>query len=138
LPWAKGIVLEGGFIHTMRCRVGLLTEGKDKIVGCKWDTLIKHQGRRIVHHDLPILGVKKGGEYIAKDCAHLKNMKLYVQRGLHSIFTRITTPISEESRKNVQMKTLLHVLSNGRPMLKYETMHDLFVTLGVPNTPLMH
>ncbi len=78
-------MLEGGFIHTMRCRVCLLIEGKDKIVGCKWDTLIKHQGCRIVHHDLPRLGVKKGCEYIAKDCAHMKNMRLYAQRGPHFI-----------------------------------------------------
>jgi hypothetical protein len=35
LPWAKGIVLEGGFIHTLRCRVGLLIEGKDNIIGYK-------------------------------------------------------------------------------------------------------
>jgi hypothetical protein len=85
LSWAKDIVLEGGFIHTMRCRVWLLIEGKDKIVGCKWDTLTKHQCHKIAHHDLPRLGVKKGGEYITKDCAHLKNMKLYAQRGPHSI-----------------------------------------------------
>jgi len=86
LPWVEGIVLEGDFIHTMRCRVGLLIEGKDKIVGCKGDILTKHQGCRIVHHDLPILGVKKGGGYIMKDCAHLKNMELYVQRGFHYVF----------------------------------------------------
>ncbi len=78
-------MLEGGFIHTVRCRVCLLIEGKDKIVGCKWNTLAKHQGRKISHHDLPRLGVKKGGEYIAKDCAHLKNMRSCAQRGPHSI-----------------------------------------------------
>lgn len=78
-------MLEGGFIHTVRCRVCLLIEGKDKIVGCKWNTLTKHQGHKISHHDLPRLRVKKGGEYIAKDCAHLKNMRSYAQRGLHSI-----------------------------------------------------
>ncbi len=60
-----------GFIHIVRCRVGLLIEGKDKIVGCEWDILTKHQGCRIVHHDLLILGMKKGGEYIAKDCTHV-------------------------------------------------------------------
>ncbi len=48
------------------------------IVGCKWDTLTKHQGHRNVAWDLPKLGVKKGEKFIAKDCAHLKNMKLYV------------------------------------------------------------
>jgi len=28
--------------------------------------------------NLPRLGVKKGAEYIAKDCANLKNMRLWV------------------------------------------------------------
>jgi hypothetical protein len=49
-----------------------------KIVGCKWDTSTKHQGHKIVAWDLPKLGVKKSEKFIAKDCAHLKNMKLYV------------------------------------------------------------
>ncbi len=51
---------------------------KYKIVGCKWDTLTKHQGSRIEAGDLLKLGVKKGEKFIAKDCAHLKNMKLFV------------------------------------------------------------
>jgi len=52
-----------------------LTENKDKIVKCKWDTLTKHAGGRIVVRDLPQFGMKKGGgEYIAKDCAHLIKM----------------------------------------------------------------
>ncbi len=74
LPWPKGLVVIDGIIQTMRCKVCSLIENKDKIVKCKWDILTKHASYRIIIHDLPQLGVKKGGEYIAKDCAHLRNM----------------------------------------------------------------
>jgi hypothetical protein len=53
--------------------VCFLIESKDKIVGCKWDTLTKHANRGIAMWDLLSLGVKKGGTYIIKDCANLKN-----------------------------------------------------------------
>jgi hypothetical protein len=35
LLWAKGCVLEVGFIHTMKCKVYSLITNKDKVVGCK-------------------------------------------------------------------------------------------------------
>jgi hypothetical protein len=75
LPWIKG-----GVIHSARCRVYSLIEKKDKIVESKWDTLTKNVSCRIVIYDLPQLEVKKGGEYIVKKCAHLENMRLWVQR----------------------------------------------------------
>ncbi len=43
-------------------------------MGCKWDTLTKQH----VSQDMPNLGVKKDGEYIAKNYVHMKNMILYV------------------------------------------------------------
>jgi hypothetical protein len=41
-------------------------------------------------------------------------------------------------KKIVQMKTLFHVLAHGWPMLEYETMYHLFVSLGVPNNLTIH
>jgi hypothetical protein len=63
-----------GIIEIVRCKVCSLVENKEKIIKCKWDTLTKDASHRIVVHDLLQLGVKKGEEYIAKYCAHLKNM----------------------------------------------------------------
>jgi hypothetical protein len=74
LPWAKGLMATSGIIWTVRCSVCSFIENKDKIAKCKCDTLTKHVGYRIAIHDLFQLGVKKGGGYIAKDCAHLINM----------------------------------------------------------------
>ncbi len=48
LPWVEDLVAKGGFIHTMKCKVCSLIENKEKFVGCKWDTLTKHQGCRRV------------------------------------------------------------------------------------------
>jgi hypothetical protein len=77
VPWVKRVVFKDGIINLMKCKAYFLIEKKEKIMGCKWDTLTKHQGRQIVSKDMPSLGVKKGVEYITKDYAHLKNLKLY-------------------------------------------------------------
>jgi hypothetical protein len=47
LPLVKNLVNERGFIQSVKCMVCFLIESKDKIVGCKWDTLTKHANRGI-------------------------------------------------------------------------------------------
>jgi hypothetical protein len=74
MPWAKGLVFKGGFKNVVKCRMCSLIENKEKIIGCKWDMLPKQQGHRIVAKDMPKLGVKKGGEYITYDYAHMNDM----------------------------------------------------------------
>jgi hypothetical protein len=69
---------------------------------------------------MPSLGVKKGGEYIAKDYAHLKNMKLYAHRGSKFILVQVNRPMGEGIIKVIQMKCIFHVLFHGRPMLEFE------------------
>jgi hypothetical protein len=71
------------------------------------------------------LGVKKGGEYIAKDYAHLKNMKLYAQKGSKFVLAQVNKPIKEGNRKVVQMKCIFHVLFHGHPMLDFESFNEL-------------
>jgi hypothetical protein len=61
LLWAKGCVLEVGFVRTMKCKVYSLITNKDKVVGCKWDILTKHPNY-IVVHDMLRFEVKKGGD----------------------------------------------------------------------------
>ncbi len=44
---------------------------------------------------LPKLGVKKGGGiHVAKDGAHLKNMKLYVERGPKLVLVQLMQLVS--------------------------------------------
>lgn len=128
LPWVKGILVEGGFIHTMRCKVYTLIENKNKIVGCMWDILTKHVGCRITIWDLPRFKMKKGGTYIAKDCGHLKNMILYAQRGPQSVLTQVNKLMGEGNWKLVQMKVLFHVFTHGCPMLNMKPCMNCLLT----------
>jgi hypothetical protein len=88
-------------------RFYFLIEKMEKIVGCKWDTLTKHQGCKIAMWG-PHLEVKKGGGYIVKNCAHLKNMRLYHQHVSRSILKQLHCPMGGAHWKMVQMKTLFH------------------------------
>jgi len=77
-------------------------------------------GCKIVVQKLPKHGMKKGGEYIVKDCAHSKNMQLYAQRGSNSILPEVNNPMGEGNQKMVPMKTLFHVFAHGCLMFNYE------------------
>jgi hypothetical protein len=46
--------------------------------------------------------------------------------------------MGDSNWKMVQVNTLFHVLTHGCAMLEYETMYELFASLGVPNNPTMH
>ncbi len=83
----------------------------------------------IVMQNLSHLGVKKWGEYIAKDCIHLKIMSLYHQWASKSILEEVQCPIGEANWKVIQMKTLFHILARGCPMLEYKSLYELFVNL---------
>ncbi len=104
----------------------------------KEDTLTKHLDWKIVVWDLPKFGVKKGGEYIAINCIHLKNMRLYVWRGPKSILAKANKLMGEGNWKVVKIKTLFHVLSHGHPMFEYESLYKMFVSLGVSKSPTMY
>jgi hypothetical protein len=88
--------------------------------------------------DLPKFGVNKGGEYITIDCIHLKNMKLYAWRGAKSILAKSNKLMGEGNWKVVKIKTLFHVLSHGHPMLEYESLYEMFVSLGISKSPTMY
>ncbi len=127
-----------GMITLVECVIYFLIEKKGKIMGCKWDTLTKHQGCQIVSRDMLNLEVKKGREYIAKDCAHLKTMKLYAKKGSKFVLVQVNRPIGEGNRKDIQMKCIFHVLSHGCPMLDFKAFYELFKSLNIPNNPSMH
>jgi hypothetical protein len=61
------------------------------------------------------LGVKRGGEYIANEYAHLKNMKSYAKRGSKFILVEVNRPIRKGNIKAIQMKCIFHFLSQGCP-----------------------
>jgi hypothetical protein len=95
-----------------------LIKKKDKIVGYKWDTLTKHVSHRIIVFVLPMLNtiVKIGGEYIAKDCAHLEKQGCMPKGGPKSILGKINKHVGEGNQKMFQMKMSFHVLAHGSLM----------------------
>jgi hypothetical protein len=44
VPWVEGVMSKDGMINLVKCEVCYLILKKEKIMGCKWDTLVKHQG----------------------------------------------------------------------------------------------
>jgi hypothetical protein len=49
----------------------------------------------------------------------------------------VTQHVGEANWKIIQMKTLFHILAHGQPMLEYEFLYALSISLGVPNNPSM-
>jgi hypothetical protein len=88
--------------------------------------------------DMLKLGLKKGQEYIAKDCTHLKNLRLYVHRGSKSILVQVNRLVGEGNWKIVQMQSIFHVLFHGCSMLEYESLYDLFKNLNVSINSSIH
>lgn len=60
-------------------------------------------------------------------------MKLCAQKGVNPLLAQVIKPSSEENQNMIQMKSLFHVLTYGHPMLKYESLYELFVGKGIPN-----
>ncbi len=131
-------MVEGGFIHTVRCKIYSLIENKDKIVIVCGIFSQNMWATWLLYGTCQGLRWKKGGTYIAKDCGHLKNITLYAQKVPKWILTQVNKLVGEGNWKMVQMKILFHVFTHGHPMLEYETMYELFANLGVPNNPTMH
>jgi hypothetical protein len=46
--------------------------------------------------------------------------------------------VGEANHKVVHLKTLFHIFAHGCPMLEYESLYELFVSLQVFNNPTMH
>jgi len=85
LPWAEAVLASDGVLQMVKCTICSDIDKKPCILGPKWDTLTKHEGRRKAKIDMPKFGVKKGQSYIVKDCRHRKNMRLHLAKKPTSI-----------------------------------------------------
>lgn len=91
LPWAEAILASDGVLQMVKCTICSEFDKKPCILGSKWDTLTKHEGRRKAKTDMPKFGVKKGQYYIAKDCRHRKNMRFHLAKNPTSILQQVVT-----------------------------------------------
>ena len=137
LPWAELFRGSDGLFQSVRCVVCSQITGKPKILGPKWDTLVKHSGKRKATKNMA-LGIKKGQWYVAKNCKHLRNERLYAARNSVTVAQQLAVVKGERARKRLQFATILHLLQNGRPMLEYAALQPLFTFLDVPKLPKRH
>jgi hypothetical protein len=103
-----------GLVHSVKCKICLEVEHKDKILATKWNPLQKHTNQRKTNK--PMKGMKKGEWYINNDCEHRKNQIAYASKGRKSILYQVTNGlVHERHKKLVQFATLFHTLKHGKP-----------------------
>ena len=139
LPWAEGIMATDGILHMVKCKVCSTIDRKLCVMAPKWDTLFKHDGKRTAKKDLPQFKVKAGEQYVATNCKHRKNLKLYAAKAPTTVLEQVNNCTTLEARKKrVQFATLFQLLSEGRPMLEFESRFSLYKFLNVPDLPAAH
>ena len=70
---------------------------------------------------------------------HKQNMGLIVAKRPTSILEQINNCSTVESKqKRVQLATLFQILSDGRPILEFQSRVELYQFLQVPNYPRAH
>ena len=106
-----------GLLHMIQCQICTDVGKKEVVVGPRLNTLKRHAKRK----------------------SHKTNMLLFAAKRPTRVLQQINHCNSIESKgKRVQFATLFQVLSNGRPMLEFETRFKLYSFLGLPNLPTMH
>jgi hypothetical protein len=136
LPWTEFVKGANGLCDLVKCRICSEMEGHDKILAPKWDTLKKHDGNHKAEFFLPMLNVKKGQWYVAKNCRHLLNEQRYHGRKQQvPINQQVQQVRGERARKRTQMATIFHLLQQGCPMLEYESICGLFEFLCASSLP---
>jgi hypothetical protein len=112
-----------GNLHGVKYISYSAIQGRPKLLLPKWDTVQKHAGHRRAFKDIE--GVcKKGEYYFSSTCVHARNATLYASRGQRTVIElqRNENFRGDRACKKVQFATVFHVLSEGRPMIEYESM----------------
>jgi len=105
----------------------------------KFDTLFKHDGKRMAKKDMHVHKVKTRKSYIATKCCWRKNLCLYIARPPITILEVVNNCLSvEATRKQVQFAIFFQILVGSRPMVAFESQLPLYDLLKVPNLPYSH
>lgn len=88
-----------GILHMVSCKVCTTLERKPCIMVAKSDTLFKHDGKRVAKKDLPQFNVKAGEQYVATQCRHRKNLRLYSAWPPPTVLQQINHCTAMEARK---------------------------------------
>ncbi len=60
LSWGEGVLIDDGKFNMVNCKVCTTINRKPCLLAPKWDTLMKHEGRRKAKKDFPKLKIMKG------------------------------------------------------------------------------
>jgi hypothetical protein len=92
----------------------------------KWYFLCKHASRMKVDKNIKT-NVRKGDWYYSKNYRHVKNYKLHVSHNHESVVAQVANGLARKKvRRVMQFATILHLLQQGCPMMKYEVMNPIF------------
>jgi hypothetical protein len=129
--WTEGVLVQDGILYMVCCILCSHVDGRGRLMALKWNILCKHESLRQAKMDMPLKSLKKGDEYVVKNCRHGSYLVIY-NTNLRKHVTIL------QRKKKVQFTTLFHTLAIGRPMLQYESLEELFEFVKVPNFPKMH
>ena len=125
--------------HVVNCRSYSSMEGTTKLLASKFHTLLKHEGRRSSISDNPKKHIQKGDIFVIKTYRHQGNLDLYAVRPPLFVALQLNKVSSlERKKKQVQIATIFHVFSKGRPMSEYKLLFSLFEPINVPFMPRAH
>jgi len=99
--WAKPICGSDGYIHLVKCTMCSTFDKNPKILGLKWDTLQKHEGRRKTASNMLKYKVKKGEWYNSKTSKYQINLCHFVARQLESILQQMNGTMSQAISKKI-------------------------------------
>jgi hypothetical protein len=139
LPRAESVLATNVVFHNVRCKVYTTIDKKPCLLVPKWDTLMKHEGRRKAKKDLSKLNVKKGEWYNSKSCKHKQNQTLFFTRTPTNVLQQVNKNTHLElERKKIQFANLFQILEANHPMVEYDKKKSLYSFFGVLKNPKMH
>jgi hypothetical protein len=108
VPWVEGVLSKDGIINLVKCKAYSLIEKKEKIMGCKWDTLIKHRVIELLP-EYAKFGVEKRWEIFCKRLCTFKEYEVVCAKGFQVYFGSTKQSYKEGNRNIIQMKCIFHV-----------------------------
>jgi len=134
-PLVESMVGVDGRVHKVKCKVCNKIERHNNLLVLKLDYLWKHVNQRKIL--IVILCMATIGKYyFFKTNQHVFNACLYVSRGMDYVVQQVTRSIVVKKKwKKCLVCTHFHLLSQCRPITKYEEMQSLFVFLKMVNHP---
>jgi hypothetical protein len=123
-----------GLVFQVKCVVCSTIEKKDNSFPLKLDILQKHVGCcKII---VATADVVVSEWFYYKDASHNENKRIYTKRGNESILNLVQFDILASYKKTlIQFASRFHLLNQGRPVIEFVMLKDLYNLLRLKNNP---